>query len=118
MLIAAEVKDGKVISGKDAAIKLSKTIEGAAHADGTWQKTWEPKLLQSFCRKEADGVYTVVHNLNTLKYSVSLSVIKSNGGCFIKEMGPVSFTFEIRDENQQLVSKSFHFAISLINDNN
>lgn len=96
--------------------QLSKMVEGACNIDGSWRQGWEPSLVQCYLRKEDLGVYTIVHNINKLNYSLSVSLIKSSGNIVIKDQSANSFTIETWPDSK-LQDCAFRFAISVLNDN-
>ena len=112
-VVAIELENGKVPSASKIKKKISKMIEGALNANGSWKRGWEPVLLQAYMRREEEGVYTYVHNLNRSDYSLSHNTLHG-GGTFIRNMGPVSFTIETRDENQELKDLDWRFALNII----
>lgn len=115
-VIVTKVKDGKKPSKTEINNKITQMIEGAANADGSWKKGWQPSLLQCYIKKDEVGVYTVVHNLERKDYSLSLSPIKVECNYKILWQGALSFTFEARDSEQNLIDIPFRFAMSIIGD--
>lgn len=95
---------------------LSRMIEGACNADGSWKRGWQPPG-QSYVRLNSQGNYTVVHNQNRTDYSVSVSLINSIGSIEIKNLTDVSFDVEIKLENN-LANIPFRFAMSFTSKNN
>ena len=114
-VVVVELKDRKMPDAKVIKRKIAKMIEGAVNADGSWKKGWEPALLQCYMRKEGDGIYTFVHNLNRADYSLSHNTLRE-GGTFIRYMGDVSFTVETHDKDQNLVDLDWRFALNIIGD--
>lgn len=92
---------------------LSSTIEGACNANAIWKKGWQPPG-QWYVKKETIGVYTIVHNLNTIKYSIVASLLKSPGTIEIRNLTDISFDLEIK-EDSALKDRDFRFAVSIIN---
>ena len=96
-------------------IKLVKSLEGAANKDGTWKKGWEP-TVQSFIRKEGTGDYVVVHNINRLDYSLSVSLVPSQPGTIsISDQTDVSFRVKFT-RGKEPFDSDFRFAIGIIGD--
>lgn len=101
-------------SPKEAQLKLFQSIEGAANADGSWKKGWEPGI-QTFVRKEGMGDYVIVHNLNRLDYSLSVSLLTQPGSFEISEQREVSFRLKTT-LNKEPFDSAFRFAISIYGD--
>lgn len=113
-VIVVKIKDGERPSKKQINSQLSKMIEGAANEDGSWKRGWEPALLQCYIKKEDVGVYTFVHNLDRLDYSLNLSPIKMQCKYSIIHQGRHSFTFEAKDNEDNYIDIPFRFAISIV----
>lgn len=86
-------------------------LEGAVNKDGSWKRGWQP-LGQCYVRKEKEinGVYTVVHNLNTIKYSLIASLLKTPGAIEISNLTSIDFIVTIKEDNK-LIDRDFRFAI-------
>lgn len=94
--------------------QLSKMIEGACNEDGSWKQGWEPNLVQCYVRKDGVGLYTVVHNVNNLSYSLSVALVKASGNISILDQNANSFTIETKPDNETK-DCAFRFAISVNN---
>lgn len=116
-VIVLPVVNGELPSRAAIDKQHSLMVEGAANADGTWKKGWEPKLLQCFIRKAPHAVYTVVHNVNR-NYALSMSLVKPEPGIKLEvlEQTKKDFTFRIIDEKEDFIDWSFRFAMSILID--
>lgn len=91
---------------------FSKVMEGACNADGSWKRGWQLPT-QSGVKHESVGVYTVTHNLGTLKYAASATKLSPMGGAKFIELSVNTAVIEIRDENQELQDSAFRFALNM-----
>lgn len=101
-------------SKEEIQLKLFKSLEGACNKDGTFKKGWEP-TVQSYARKEGIGNYVVVHNLNRLDYSLSVSLLSQPGSFKVSEQGAVSFRLETFLDKEP-TDFDFRFAMCIIGD--
>lgn len=114
-VVVLQLKDGVKPSLSEIKKHEQKTYDGAANKDGSWKKGWNP-FIQGFVRKEELGVYTIIHNLKTKNYSVSVSLIDQLGSFEIQEVGEVSFKLKIKYNNEPIDSE-FRFSIFLMEQN-
>lgn len=98
----------------ESQLKLFETYEGACNKDGTFKRGWEP-TVQCYVRKEGVGDYVVVHNLNKLNYSLSVSLLSQPGSFSVSEQGPVSFRLKTF-LNKEPTDFDFRFAMCVIGD--
>jgi hypothetical protein len=110
-VVVSNLIDGKV-SKTEQKRKAKLVYEGAANKDGSYKKGWCP-FIQSAIIRNAPGIYTVIHNLKTNKYSISAGLIKDQGSYELSEITDVSFKLSIKI-NDEPTDADFRFCISLM----
>lgn len=107
------LKDGKIPSQAEILKQRLLMIEGACNADGTWKEGWKPLLNQCDLIKLELGKWKFIHNVNTLQYSVSASLIKTTGNINLLELNKNDFVVEIKNSNGDNFDLPFRFAMSI-----
>lgn len=90
-----------------------KNLEGACNADGTFKRGWEP-TVQSSVRKEGVGNYVIIHNLNDVQYSLSVSLLSQPGTFEVSEQSDVSFRLKTYLDKEP-TDFNFRFSICRLN---